>query len=207
MKADGSDLTRLTRNSGLDGFPAWSPDGEQIAFLSDGTLYVMDADGDDLTRLTYTVAWDDLWTPPAWSPDGEQIAFVSERDGNYEIYVTDGGETARLTYNNAKDFSPAWSPDSKKIAFTSERDGNWDIYVLSEDEEDRIITTRLTRNSGVDIAPAWSPDGEQIAFVSDGTIYVTDGEEIARLTYTVAWDDLWTPPAWSPDSKKNRLHV
>ena len=88
MAADGSQPTRLTRNSARDLSPAWSPDGTQIAFDSyrDGNweIYVMAADGSQPTRLTRNDAIDGI---PAWSPDGTQIAFMSDRDGDFEIYV------------------------------------------------------------------------------------------------------------------------
>ena len=69
-------------------YPAWSPDGKQIAFASnpDGNsdIYIMDANGTNLTQITHNDA-DDL--EPAWSPDGKQIAFASNPAGNYDIYV------------------------------------------------------------------------------------------------------------------------
>ncbi len=81
---------RLTTHAASDLDPAWSPDGQKIAFMSarDGNLeiYVMDADGTNQTRLTKDATGD---TFPAWSPDGQKIAFTANRDGNSEIYVMD----------------------------------------------------------------------------------------------------------------------
>ena len=80
--------------------PAWSPDGRQIAFVSDRDgnweIYVMNADGSSQTNLTNDLPDD---TGPVWSPDGRQIAFVFCRDGSYEIYVmnADGSGQTRLT--------------------------------------------------------------------------------------------------------------
>jgi Tol biopolymer transport system component len=72
MNADGSDQRNLTNNSAEDVFPAWSPDGSQIAFASDRDgnfeIYVMNADGSDVRRLTDDIHSD---TSPAWKPAPE----------------------------------------------------------------------------------------------------------------------------------------
>src|SRR5215204_1650594 len=77
INVDGSKETRLTGTSGFDGMPAWSPDGQRIAFASgrDGNweIYVMDADGAQQRRLTRTPEDEGV---PAWSPDGGKIAYV-----------------------------------------------------------------------------------------------------------------------------------
>ncbi|HEX8891643.1 MAG TPA: Calx-beta domain-containing protein [Pyrinomonadaceae bacterium] len=131
-----------------------------------------------------------------------KIAFASDRDGNLEIYTmdTDGGGLARLTENNAEDFSPAWSPDGTHIAFVSNRDGNPEIYVMNADGTSQ---TRLTNNTTDDLFPAWSPDGAKIAFSSrrDGNdeIYVMnpDGTGQQNITNNPGDD---TQPTYSPDS-------
>ena len=80
LDVGGSGERRLTDASGLDGFPAWSPDGERLAFVSDRDggddweIYVMDADGSEQTRLTDTPEDEEFC---GWSPDGERIAYVT----------------------------------------------------------------------------------------------------------------------------------
>ena len=70
MRADGSDVRRLTNDSASDASPTWSPDGSAIAFVSDrdGTrdLYVMRPDGQGLTRLT--VGAGVTKDVPRWAP-------------------------------------------------------------------------------------------------------------------------------------------
>jgi Tol biopolymer transport system component len=69
MNADGSGVRRLTHDPPADGFPAWSPDGTKIAFVSerDGNpdIYVMNGDGTAVRRFTDDPAED---ADPAWSP-------------------------------------------------------------------------------------------------------------------------------------------
>lgn len=146
-----------------DGEPAWSPDGERIAFTSTRSapdhmhptsdVYVMNADCNEQTRLTFAPEMD---TSPAWSPDSQYLAFMSDRDGNWEIYVVsaNGGEQQNLTNHPARDAEPSWSPDGKRIAFESDRDGNLEIYVIDVDSGDVV---RLTSDSASDTDPAWAP--------------------------------------------------
>lgn len=113
MNADGSGLTSLTNDAGFDGWPAWSPDGTRIAFVSNRggayDLYVMKADGTGVTQLTHDQATEGR---PTWSPDGTRIAFASDKDGDSEIYVmnADGTGVVALTGNSSFDGWVAWAP-------------------------------------------------------------------------------------------------
>ena len=146
VNSDGSGLRNLTAKLavgirlglGPASDPAWSPDGQMIAFarLNPGlgeSIYVVKADGSRLRNLTPKPVG--TYADPAWSPDGRKIAFVSDRDGNSEVYVmnANGKGQRNLTRNPAFDADPAWSPDGRKIAFASKRDGKYGVYVMNAD--------------------------------------------------------------------------
>ncbi len=200
MNADGTNIQNLTNNSATDSDPVWSPNGNQIAFVSDrdgfgySQIYTMNADGSGVTRISDTTAND---SAPAWSPNGSQITFVSERDGFPQIYVMngDGSGLTRVSDGSADDYAPAWSSNGR-IAFVSERDGFPQIYVMNGDGSG---LTRVSDGNGNDSAPAWSPDDSRLTFTSerDGNaeVYVmnVDGSNIFRLTNNGATDDT---PHW-----------
>ena len=88
-------ITADARDIGL----AWSPDGTQIAYMSDHDgnweVYTVGVSFSDVRRLTINEANDGL---PAWSPDGQHIAFVSDRDGDWALYLMkpDGGDQTKV---------------------------------------------------------------------------------------------------------------
>ncbi|MBI2845366.1 MAG: PD40 domain-containing protein [Chloroflexi bacterium] len=93
--------------------PRWSPNGEQLAFVSlvegNPEIYLVNADGTGLRRLTAHPGFD---LGPVWSPDGEYLAFFSNRTGNFDIYLfrLSDNLVVNLTNNPAQDLDPAWSP-------------------------------------------------------------------------------------------------
>ena len=154
---------RVTRSSGWDWWPEWSPDGKRIAFTRAGAgspfdIYTVRANGTALRRLTRGSPMDQ-W--PTWSPDGKQIAFVRGDDAQAELYVVNatGGTAHRLTRNRVYDSSPAWSPDGRTIAFNRKVGGRNRVMLMRADGSAQRSLRSIPGGE-----PAWSPDGKRIAF-------------------------------------------
>lgn len=166
--ADGRNVKSLAGAS--DGeWPAWSPDGQRIAFSRGGRIFVIPAAGGAAVQLTQcptesgTGCGADL--EPSWSPDGGRIVFASARTGVSKLFLigANGRNMTQLTTGSDWDWNPAWSPDGRTIVFASDRDHNIDIYTIAADGTG---LTRLTSDPASDSYPAWSPDGQSIAYSS-----------------------------------------
>jgi TolB protein len=204
MHADGTGLKNLTGNRVYDSFPALSPDGTRIAFMSerheDQEIYAMSVEGRDVIRLTDLRGPD---TQPAWSPDGEHIAFISDRDGDREIYLmnADGSGILRLTSNKDEESSPAWSPDGKRIAYIS-RQGEVVSIVILDLEGNQIA--RFLEDQTPKSSLAWSPDGDEILIASEysgnSEIYLLEVDTglLFNLSSHASNEKL---PAWSSDGE------
>ncbi len=201
VNPDGSGIVNLTNSPQREGAPAWSADGQRIAF-SRGGLWVMDADGSNQTQLT------DSGTDPAWNPDGTKIAFFDATELGDAIYVLDlmtnevsflfdGGGTA-------VEPGPAWSADGTKITYSDFSDaGNGELFVVNSDGTEPL---QLTFNgSGADGGSSWSPDSTKIAYrtcrISPCEIFAIepDGSNDTNLTNSNNKEE---ELSWSPDGTR-----
>jgi Tol biopolymer transport system component len=174
--ADGSAEHSLAPSSGSDYNPAWSPDGQWIAFSSErngsADLYRVKPDGSGLERLTDHPAYDDQ---AAFSPDGTQLVFVTTRAaGNTDLWILDvrTRKARPLTSGADGDFRPAWSPDGTWIAFSSDRgsparnlNGRWERLQLLEVfviRPDGSGLKRITQTGNFCGSPRWTRDSQRL---------------------------------------------
>jgi Tol biopolymer transport system component len=110
--ADGSQVRQLSSVPGNASAPSWSPDGESIAFQSDGHIYVMGKDGKGVRRLTKGPTVDGA---PSWSPDGTKLVLSSEVNGSFGIDVVDlsGSHRRTLASGVSAQSAPSWQPVPK----------------------------------------------------------------------------------------------
>jgi Tol biopolymer transport system component len=151
MKPDGSGLVNLTNNGTdwEDYHPAWSPDGESIAFFRSSSLFeeadegkppglwVMDADGAN-QRLVLALDILRASGPPVWSPDGEYLAYAFNLGEDGEVWVVSsaGGDPVNLSKIPGTKSHISWSPDSKALIFTNDTDDTLEIYLALPDGSD-----------------------------------------------------------------------
>ena len=203
----------LTRSESYKYSPAWSPDGEWLAWV-----VIRPETGADLFTASLTqggtrvvLAGEDSEAAPAWSPDGSWLACASTVQGNTDLYLlsaayargsSNQAGSRRLTFSPGIDTNPSWSPDSRSLVFSSDRGGSQQLYLV---DVDGLEERRISYWGGACDCPAWSPDGEWIAFVmreSKGyQLFLTrpDGAELVRLS-----DEAGNhfDPVWSPDSQQ-----
>lgn len=204
MDYDGHRIRRLTTSTTLNITPAWSPDGNELAYVSwrgrQPAVYVMSNEG-KLGALN--IVGSELSSSPDWAPDGERLVYSADVDGNTELFVLErkSGRNTRITHHPAIDTSPAYSPNGREIAFTSDRTGAPQIYIM---DAEGLNVRRVSWEGSYNDSAAWSPQGEKLAYASrvDGVfqIVVLDmtTEKVVQLTDGRGHSE---NPRFSPDGR------
>lgn len=161
MKADGSDVKRLTQHIGYDGGPFFSNDGKKITwrrFDASGAtaeIYVMNRDGSDQKQVTSLNAMS--WAP-FFHPSGKYLIFTSSITGfsNFELFIVDvegKKKPVRVTYEDDFDGLPTFSPDGSKISWTHRNQkGESQIFIADWNHEKALEQLGLNEKFKVKLA-------------------------------------------------------
>jgi len=166
--------------------PAWSPDGNLLAYVSfesrKPVIYVHDV-STGKRRLIANFKGSN--SAPAWSPDGKNLAVTLSRDGGSQLFLLSaaGGEPKRLIQSSSIDTEPAFSPDGRSIYFVSDRGGSPQVYRVAATGQN---VERVTFTGTYNISPAIGSDGRWLAYISRVSGTETSADE---------------RPSFSPNSK------
>ncbi len=182
-----------------------SPDGEKIALVLRGELFVVPKEaGGDARRLTNT-PWRE--SQITWSPDSKKIAYTSDWDGNQDLFIADikDIEEKRLTETKENETKPRFSPDGKYIAYYKGTDKI--CYILSEGGEEKTLVSGNFIDFPTEPTKEfeWSPDSKWMVYTILGPDYNTDiwvksiqGEKPYNISQLAKYN---YRPKWSKDGK------
>jgi len=180
MPEEHGDVRNLTESSGArDGWPAWSPDGKWVAYVSDKSgdneIYLVDQMGKEKEKKITSSGH--FKAGVMWSPQSDKLLYNTEENALY-LLGKDGGEAKLIAKNEHREITNySWSPDGKWVAYDfAARNRNRDIFIYDvKTGENHQITTDL----GDDYEPYFVPDGKYLLLI---TARIGDSPALARLS-------------------------
>ncbi|MDZ7265016.1 MAG: PDZ domain-containing protein [candidate division KSB1 bacterium] len=180
VPAEKGDVRNLSRSSGAaDRAPAWSPDGQKIAWFSDrsGEYRLMIADQSGLSpareiSLTHPTFFFDL----TWSPNSKYVAFTDADRKLWILNIEDGrmqlADTDRMAHPE-RSMVPVWSPDSRWVAYAKQLPNLFrGIMVYSMNERKSYPITDGLSDA---VSPAWDRNGKYLYFLASTDMALNTG--------------------------------
>jgi TolB protein len=156
---------QVSARAGINGAPAFSPDGRRLALTLGGAggnpdIYVLDLATQNLTRITDDPAID---TEAVWAPDGNSLYFTSDRAGAPQIYqigVQSGARPKRITFEGTYNARPRISADGKLLAMVTIDQGNYRIAV----QDLQSGAMRVLSRGRLDTSPSFAPNSASLIY-------------------------------------------
>ena len=192
---------KVSSRPGINGSPAFSPDGRKLVVTLGGTdgnldIHVLDLQSREFRRLTTNRAID---TEGTWSPDGEEIFFTSDRSGGPQVYRvgTNGGTPKRVTFEGSYNARPRLSPDGKRLALVHLDRGNYRIGVMDLQRSDLLILSTGQQ----DESPSFAPNSDSLIYATrqgrNGVLETVSADGVVRQRLASGHGDV-REPVWSP---------
>ena len=192
---------QVSNKPGINGAPAFSPDGRKLVLTLGGIdgnldIHVLDINSRQTRRVTTHRAID---TEGSWSPDGRHIYFTSDRSGGPQIYrvAANGGTPERITFEGSYNARPRLSPDGSRLAMVHVDRGNYRIAVLDIARKDLLVLS-VGRQ---DESPSFAPNSDTLIYATrqgrDGVLETVTADGLIRQRLASGKGDV-REPVWSP---------
>lgn len=192
---------RVSNKPGINGAPAFSPDGRKLVLTLGGVdgnldIHILDISLRETKRLTTHRAID---TEGSWSPDGRFIYFTSDRSGGPQIYrvSVNGGTPERITFEGSYNARPRLSPDGSRLAMVHNDRGDYRIAVMNVERRDLLIVS-VGRQ---DESPSFAPNSDTLIYATrqgrNGVLESVSADGLIRQRLASGRVDV-REPVWSP---------
>ena len=192
---------QVSNKPGINGAPAFSPDGRKLVITLGGLegnpdIYVLDIRTRQTMRLTRHRAID---TEGTWSPDGKYIYFTSDRAGGPQVYriSANGGDPERITFEGSYNARPRLSPDGTRLAMVHNDRGNYRIAVMDIERRDLLVLSTGRQ----DESPSFAPNSDSLIYATrqggDGVLETVSADGLIRQKMASGQGDV-REPVWSP---------